>query len=193
MFRIPFSRVPRWVRSPGLSPKFLGNYQLFDRTPQRFLFGITENSGEFRIDPQNAVIRVEQNDGFTHCRKQFVEQGFLPDEFAAQRNFRAYPIRRHSVIIALPEIRFQLRHHNAAKDSVGANKCLPISLLIGVVTEPRRHLGDSHRERPWQERVGNPTLTAAGTFSLLQLHNTHQHWLWRYSSAASGGAKHRNT
>ena len=40
---------------------------------------MTENPGEFRIDPQNAVISVEHSDGFRHCRKQSVWQGFLSD------------------------------------------------------------------------------------------------------------------
>src|SRR5215469_12466635 len=43
--------------------------------PTRFLLGITENPGKFRIDLQNAVTCVEPNDGFWDSRKQPIEEG----------------------------------------------------------------------------------------------------------------------
>jgi len=48
--------------------------------PTRFLVGVTENPGEFLIDLQNSVTRVEQNDGFWYSRKQPIEEGPWPRE-----------------------------------------------------------------------------------------------------------------
>ena len=55
--------------------------------PTRFLVGVTENPGEFLIDLQNSVTRVEQNDGFWYSRKQPIEEGpwFTSDSLAQQR------------------------------------------------------------------------------------------------------------
>jgi hypothetical protein len=66
-----------------------------NQTPTRFLLRITENPGEFRIDLQNAVICVEQNDGFWHSRKQPVEEGPLSGE-RFQKNIRAFESFPHS-------------------------------------------------------------------------------------------------
>ena len=58
--------------------------------------GISENPGEFRIDLQNAVIFVEQNNGFWHSRKQpIVEEGFLSGE-RVQKNVRGLASFPHS-------------------------------------------------------------------------------------------------
>src|SRR5271168_3853939 len=66
-----------------------------NQTPTRFLLGVTENPGEFRIDLQNAVICVEQNDGFWHSRKQPVEEGPLSGE-RVQKNIRGFASFLHS-------------------------------------------------------------------------------------------------
>src|ERR1700757_391233 len=79
----------------GFRQKFFGNDQLLNPTPTRFLLGITENSGEFRIDLQNAVICVEQNDGFWHSRKEPVEEGPMSDE-RVQKNIRAFESFPHN-------------------------------------------------------------------------------------------------
>src|SRR5215472_3185530 len=60
--------------------------------PTRFLVGITENPGEFRIDLQNAVTGVEPNDGFWHSRKQHIEEGCK----RVQRNVVAFASFPHS-------------------------------------------------------------------------------------------------
>jgi hypothetical protein len=70
-----------------------------NQTPTRFLLRITENPGEFRIDPQNAIIYVKQNDvkqndGFWHARKQPVEEGRLSIEHV-QRNDRTITSLSH--------------------------------------------------------------------------------------------------
>src|SRR5215469_1428344 len=57
--------------------------------PTRFLLGITENPGEFRIDLQNAVTCVEQNDGFWHSLKKPIEEGPLSGK-RVQRNVSAF-------------------------------------------------------------------------------------------------------
>src|SRR5260370_32827533 len=62
--------------------------------PTRFILGITEKPGEFRIDLQNAFVCVEQNDGFRHPRKQPVEEGRLSIEHV-QRNDRAITSLSH--------------------------------------------------------------------------------------------------
>src|SRR5215813_5215607 len=58
-----------------LSQKFFGNDELLNQMPTSFLVGITENPGELLIGLQNAVTRVEQNDGFGYSRKQPIEEG----------------------------------------------------------------------------------------------------------------------
>src|ERR1700733_1245315 len=54
--------------------------------PTRFLLGITEKPGEFRVDLQNAFVCVEQNNGFWHSRKQPVEEGRLSIELVQRNN-----------------------------------------------------------------------------------------------------------
>jgi len=73
-----------------LSRKFFGDDQFVNETAAGFLLGIAENSGEFRIDLQDAVICVEQNDCFWHSRKKAAKQGLVPNRFGDCA--RVYPV-----------------------------------------------------------------------------------------------------
>src|SRR5215469_1420391 len=72
-----------------LSRKFFGNDEFVNETAARFLLGVAENIGEFRIDLQYAVIGVEQNDRFWHSRKESIKQSLVANSFGD--GARAYP------------------------------------------------------------------------------------------------------
>src|SRR5215471_8694909 len=73
-----------------LNRKFLRNDEFVNETPAGFLLGVAENFGEFLIDLQNSIIRVEQDDRLWHSRKEHAKNGLLANSFGDVA--RVYPV-----------------------------------------------------------------------------------------------------
>ena len=75
-----------------LSRKFFRNDEFVNETPAGFLLGKAENPGELRIDLQDSIMCVEQNDRLWHFGKKSAKQGFLANRFG--NGARVYPFWR---------------------------------------------------------------------------------------------------
>src|SRR5512132_2777412 len=73
-----------------LNREFIGDDEFVNKTAAGFLLGVAENSGEFRIDLQDVVFCVEQNDSFWHSRKKAAKQGLVANSFGDVA--RVYPV-----------------------------------------------------------------------------------------------------
>jgi hypothetical protein len=78
-----------------LSRKFFGNDEFVNEMAAGFLLCIAENLGEFRIDLQDSVMYVEQNDRLWHFGKKSSQQGFLANPFRDGARF--YPVWRELI------------------------------------------------------------------------------------------------
>src|SRR5215469_16086821 len=64
-----------------LGRKIFGDDKFVNGATAGFLLGVAEERGEFRIDLQDAVTDVEQDDRFWHSGKKSVEQGLVANSF----------------------------------------------------------------------------------------------------------------
>src|SRR5262249_22237713 len=88
-------RRPRRVYSSASAESSSGTTSSLMRWPQASLLCIAENLGEFRIDLQDSVMYVEQNDRLWHFGKKSSQQGFLANPF--RDGAWVYPVWRELI------------------------------------------------------------------------------------------------